>query len=1364
VTRLGWVLALLFLIAAPARADWEVRRSPFDPQLIARYKQLLRKDPDDAFALKKLIALYKQHHSLERLIEEYEALPPDAATLLVLGRLEEARGDGAAALRRLESAHRFASDDVRIDVALGDAYLARKRAGDARPLFEAALAHASGARARRPLLRRLADAALADTVTPETLREARRWFDELLALDPRDIDTRRELAEMLAAHGQPKDALVEWRHIAELQRNDTARYAEAWRRIGELCEAADDDAGAREAYRKMWSLVPPGHYLRKEAADKLIGVYRHKDDLRTLIGTWEHDWTKRGFFEWETLARLYDEVGDPARAQECYRKALAADPRALEARRRLIALLERDAKDAEVIAEYRRLIAVAPGEPRFRLELAERLWKAGQSKEAVALCERLGRETGDPSVHAVLADLYTRWGMSDLALAERERLVRLEPDDEGHLVALGELYFQRGKRDKAFEVWRRLLNIGGGGAKREQAMARLAEVYAEHDLPGESLDLYQKAVKLAPDDPQLRKGLAAALERMRRDAEAEQVLESLLESGAAHKQRALVLEVRGRLIALLAKRGRLAGRVGEYRRRFESGTGEVANAFGLLAADGFLKIGRNDLAEELLRGLVERAPSGDGEARADAYLGLAQVFRARHRLKDVIAALQKAADLSPARAREIYSQIAELSLQLYRDADAMVYAKKAIALGPNDAQAQVRLAEVLEKRDLVDEAVAAYERALQLDDRLWRADFALARLRLRRGEYAQAARLYREVIRRAPEEELVLDAARRATDLEEYLGSLGELERELAPLAYAHAERHVYRSLLVELYQRYARPLVARARQGDAAAQKELERLGEHGLRPLTDVLVDGDVAQQRLAITLLGELGNPSGAGPLLKLAATTPRAARTPARPGTRSPFDAPAAPGIDLRTDAAIAGARLASERDLPSLLKLAEEPEKQLRAAAMLGLGRIARPAAETALVRALSDGGPDVQALACLGLARAGVDAHATAEVVKVLRAPTRAERVRAACAIALGAELADAPAERAAAGRAALIETLAEGADDVQRKAAWALGAIGGRAAAPALVRAVYVKREPVRRAALEALARTGGPSLTRELGVPEYGSDGIDVREWIARFGPPGADTAPAASWRGLEDDVAAAIADALGRHRDLVLRTLADLDARADGLALGPLSSDDLGAAERAAVAAVGARIAPTLKRLLQHADATVRAGAARVLAKLDDLDAVGGALADPALEVRLAALAALARHPDERFAAAVEHALTSTDWRERRSAALAARAAGPMRRSPGRPSTLHALAAALDDADGYVREAAAQALGAEGGDGVAPLARRLDDDAPSVRAAIAAALGATGAAAARAPLAHLRGDADELVRRAAAEALERLPSTGN
>ena len=149
-----------------------------------------------------------------------------------------------------------------------------------------------------------------------------------MKLDPRDDEARRQWAEALAAHGQPGEAAALWRTLAEHLARDPARQGQAWLRAGELAETASDDKEARKAYDKTYALAPKGNYLRREAADKIVGLARKHDALRTLAGEWERAWPEGGrdFGEWELLGRLYDELGDADKAQADFKRALALDP------------------------------------------------------------------------------------------------------------------------------------------------------------------------------------------------------------------------------------------------------------------------------------------------------------------------------------------------------------------------------------------------------------------------------------------------------------------------------------------------------------------------------------------------------------------------------------------------------------------------------------------------------------------------------------------------------------------------------------------------------------------------------------------------------------------------------------------------------------------------------------------------------------------------------------------------------------------------------------------------------------------------------------------------------------------------------
>src|SRR5262249_44512111 len=104
-TLAGAALVALLLAPPGALADWEVRRSPFDPEVVARYQQMLDRDPHDRLALGKLMDLYRRYRSLDALAQEYvrrAARSSGSSDLVVLGHLERARGHARQAAERYQ--------------------------------------------------------------------------------------------------------------------------------------------------------------------------------------------------------------------------------------------------------------------------------------------------------------------------------------------------------------------------------------------------------------------------------------------------------------------------------------------------------------------------------------------------------------------------------------------------------------------------------------------------------------------------------------------------------------------------------------------------------------------------------------------------------------------------------------------------------------------------------------------------------------------------------------------------------------------------------------------------------------------------------------------------------------------------------------------------------------------------------------------------------------------------------------------------------------------------------------------------------------------------------------------------------------
>lgn len=1302
---LGCILVAGLSGASPslARADWELKRRDDDPKLWEQMKEAVRRDPHDGKTLARLLAAAKKKaRGVDKLLSELGERPADQ---IVRGRILLQTGKRPEAKAVLEKACPARDDDTRCWLLLTELV----EPTDAIAIYERLRTRTLDASTEQKILRELVALLLA---THDTKNHA-ALLARLEKLAERQIalggdEARRRWADTLQKLDEPGKAALA---LGPLYNKARDPMNKAWLLLLEqarLYEAAKQDAEEDKALDEAAKLVPRTSYLYRELTDRLLSRSRRRDELRALGRQWEQSWPKdkRNFVEWEALGRLYDELGDSVNAETALNAALKADPRSVEVWRRLIQLHDRHAQTEQAIAAYRSLIKIAPGEPRFRLELAERLHQSralpAAKQEALRLCKEVSKLTRDPGAHVSLADLYTRWGYLDLALAERKLLEQLEPQEESHRVALGEIYYQKGDKAEAIEIWRSIANQAG---KKETQLGRVAEILAEHDELPLALETFRKAREQFPNDLRLLRGLASALERAGQANDAEQTWVQVYERALAAKERAMIGEARHRLVQLQNQKPS-SSRAANYLRRADTATDEMAIAgWVLLAVELTQHLSSTEFGLRAIAKHIERIK--DNELRAELLIARAMLLRNQGRPADAIAELERASELDPTRKKELLARSAELSLLLYRDADALSYAKRAVEAAPNDPSAHLRLAEVHLKRDETELAIAAYERAIALDPRQWKIYFELSRLHVASGAPERAAQLLRQVMRRAPDEQFVLDAARRAVDLEEYLGSLAELEKELSPLMLANPERREYRALLIDVYERLIRPLSRAERAGDAQARATLNKLADRAQRPLLDLLIDGDGQQQALAVALLGELGGSGAATPLLKLALSSFDGTRVP-----RAERDG-SVKAYTLRLDAALAGAQAATLAELPLLEKLSVGGEKHFRIAAYLGLGRLRdangapRARVTQKLLIGIEDEIPEAGAAACLALGQTtrALDGVELQRILLVLGETTRPEVLRAGCATALGKATTPTADERAAVS--VLQRQLIDGGELVARQAAWALQqrkiASTDAAVQEALLDAALTRGDSVRPIAMAALREPSGsaPPVPRIL----RNTEGVDLRGWLVMHSRP-PTTLPDAWDEPLCQRQAATLQrrapTLLARHEDVAARTLQALGRCASSL------TKPLPAALASALVEI-AKKKPALAEAANHVQRQQTTSASPSNYANSDW-----------------------------WIAAVE----SPDWKERLAATESSATLPPATTTPG-------LVRLLRDRNGYVREGALRALVGRS-PATADLAQLVDDPAPAVRIALIEVLRPHPQGAAL--LGRLAQDRDAEVRKAA------------
>ncbi len=1323
--RVFLALALASAHVAPALAqpgDWGVTRDPFDKTVVARYKAILAKNPHDAGALAKLLEMYRRYKTVDLLKDEYQKSLDKNATdwsaLVVMGRLQRAIGDDQRALGFLSSAVAAKDSDAQSWLLIGEINKAANKNPDARAAYEKALAHSTAKDMKKKALRALADLALATGDNDA----ANNYFKQFLELDPRNAQLWLERGDAMLAAGKRDVALESYAAAEKLLGSDPARRVEVVARRGQALEGMNKDDEAVVEYRRAIKLAPKGYYLEVELTGRIIDIYRRKQALPQLLALYEKEWSEgsRGHFEWNTLGRLYEETGSQDKAIASLKKAVAKAPFELETQRRLIQLLENSGRDDEALAQYEAVVRAAPGEARFQLELAERYWRRGLEKKALDSLTRLqSRFPNDAGVLSAIADLYTRWGKEDLAIAQYERLAKLEPDDAAHLVTLGEQYWQKGDKTKATATWRRL-----AVSKKPAGYAKLAEVMAEHGNTTEAQANYDTAIKLDDKNPEFYKGRATLFESQKKYPEALKDWEAALGLiGKKAGDRLARRDATRHLVQILSRGGAMLQKAKEYESRWTT-------AFAKTPPDadaGYFLVElytRRSLDKELrvtLEKLMTVVPDD-----TELLLDLVKVYRKIRKYDEAVALLLELAKKQPSQERQVYQQISEIKTEARKDDEAIEWAQKALAKNPTDPGAYERLGERYVEMQRFADAIAAYEKTVQLDQRNSKAAFALAQLYVQSGTPMRAAELLRNVLRTTSDDDVVDRAGNQAIDLEEMTDTLGELEKVVSPLSFMMAHKPVYRRVLVKLYLRYVPRLVERARHGTddirKASRLELDRVGARGLRPLLEALRDQkDVAQQRIAVQVLGHLGNKGAAAPLIHMARQ--EAPKDQRHIGTLSD-----SPDREVRVDALVAAGRLGDAKVIDDVLPLMEHQEKAMREAATFTLGRSADKRAVPALLKALTDRRDSVQVLGCLGLAQID-DGRVAPVLIATLKDASKIDAVRAACAYAIGAR-------KASAGVPALLAALDDNRGETQRLAAWALGQLAeGKALGP-LIRAYFARAGQPADELVWAIGRVGGsnlaPSPLNSFG--EYPMRGGNYNQIEALRALPGPLSQPAPAAKLIVDhthDIASGLTQALSEHRDVVVSVLSDLDSAPDRLALGALTPATADAKVTAALTAIGQAIEPQVIAQLTAEDPKVRALAISVIAKLDNGKgtkadaAITKALSDPSDQVRAAAMQSIAvlakrrgsASPD--LVAALTATLGSPSWSDRRVAALSL---GKL----GAAADTGALIKAAKDSSSFVREAVAIALGEIGGPGVADTLQMLaKDEVAQVREAATHAL---------------------------------------
>ena len=503
-------------------------------------------------------------------------------------------------------------------------------------------------------------------------------WNRLEALFPDDLRVQEQIAEALAEEAEPARALPRFETLAK-KVTDPYRKVEFRIEAAELKVRLGRRADALADFESLLGRLNPDSWLYREVRHKIEEVFLRNDDQAGLAVYYE-GWLKQSPEDVEAMARLGH--------------ALAVQGRAADAK-----------------VWFDKAVKLAPTRKELRLALVEQLVQEKKFTEAAAQYEAMAK--ADPNN----PDIIREWGrllLKDTGKPEAER------------------------KQGAAAVWRKLLDA----RPKDAATAVLvADLFRQAEMPDEAIELYKKAIALAPEAAQYYEYLGEYYHSLKRKDDALQVWGKIAE-GTNRTAKNL-----GRLAEVLTGFGYLKEALGPIAEACKLDP----DAFDLQLkyAEWLLQAERFD---DALKQLDAAARAADDPEQTEAVLDLRiKTYVAQGKLSEQAEALRKELDAGKDATADRWRRLARLFEADQKLPEATAAIGKAVALDEKSVPSWAAFARIHEAGGDFGGAVNAYRKLAKLDRRaLTEYLTQVAKLEVRLGRRDRALEAGREVLAAAP--------------------------------------------------------------------------------------------------------------------------------------------------------------------------------------------------------------------------------------------------------------------------------------------------------------------------------------------------------------------------------------------------------------------------------------------------------------------------------------------------------------------------------------------------------------------------------------------------------------------------------------
>ena len=685
-----------------------------DAKIIERYKLMLSRKPKEGSTFDRLYQFYLEGSGLGAMVADYQAetqaKPDNANPQLILGHIYKRLGRDAEAVKAYQRAVELAPDNYYPHFALGQAYailLQHENAIEA--LNKAAkIAEETQVSATPEDLTAIYKALGRAYFRRDRVDEAITAWTKIAELDPENIFTRIELADLLREQELYKQAIVQHEAIIKIKAEDPYRVCLSRREIGNIHEANGDYEAAIGSYDTALALTAPGNWLRKDLQHRIIGIYAADGNWNGLIEYYQKklDTTPNEPELLGLLAAAYIEHQQSEEGLATYQKAVELAPTDTNLRLNLIAAFRNAERFEDAAAAYESLNEQDPDDFGIYRELGELYLHLEDEDKAWATYQRMiDRDPENAGTHLILAEIYASNEWIEDAAGAYQKVISLAPSNLDYIEYFGEFYFRQGNREKAIETWNMIVAADKGIAENYE---RLAQLLDTKNYRAEAIAASRKAVELMPDVYRYREALAKLLMK---NEDYDAALAEYTEAARLAPTAFFAEEMDNRRIELYRRQGTLVEKIETVETELETSGLPNTDIFAKQKrlAKMYLKLGNITYALEVL--LKAKAHQPD-----DIIVNrwLAEVYTKQNRRDDANAVYRHLITIDNANTREYYTNIARAHLNAM-DFDAATEAsKQVIAHSPRNPEGHQMLAEIAKQSGNYDNAIDSLKQALRL--------------------------------------------------------------------------------------------------------------------------------------------------------------------------------------------------------------------------------------------------------------------------------------------------------------------------------------------------------------------------------------------------------------------------------------------------------------------------------------------------------------------------------------------------------------------------------------------------------------------------------------------------------------------------